>query len=100
MKGAYPYSPGCVDGLSPRASRQAEYVVLQEGVEPVWQSVALEGNWFPHAFMGSMRQLMEVAAGKRERPDNSVEDAIDTMACVEAAYRSGGKQTILLADIL
>ncbi|MDF2190429.1 Gfo/Idh/MocA family oxidoreductase [Paraflavitalea sp. CAU 1676] len=77
-----------------------EYVVLQEGVEPVWQSVALEGNWFPHAFMGCMRQLMEVAAGKRERPDNSVEDAIDTMACVEAAYRSDGKQSILLADIL
>ena len=31
---------------------------------------------------------MQAAAGLIERPDNSVEDCIHTMACVEAAYES------------
>lgn len=76
-----------------------EYVTLQEGTPAVWKTVPLEGTWFPHAFIGSMQQLMEVAAGTREQPDNSVEDAIHTMACVEAAYRSGGQQSISFTDI-
>lgn len=80
-------------------SDRLEYVTMKDGVAPVWHTVPLEGSWFPHAFMGSMQQLMEVAAGKRVRPDNSVEDAIDTMACVEAAYRSDGRQSILFSDI-
>lgn len=76
-----------------------EYVTLQEGAQPVWQTVPIDGTWFPHAFMGSMQQLIEVAAGIRRQPDNSVEDAIHTMACVEAAYRSGGRQSIYFSDI-
>ncbi|WP_276484262.1 Gfo/Idh/MocA family protein [Paraflavitalea pollutisoli] len=76
-----------------------EYVTLQEGQPAQWQTVPLEGTWFPHAFIGSMQQLMEVVAGKRPHPDNTVEDAILTMACVEAAYRSGGQQSISFSDI-
>jgi hypothetical protein len=43
-----------------------------------------------------MKQVMLAAEGEMERPDNSVEDCIDTMACVEAAYRSseGGGQKL------
>jgi predicted dehydrogenase len=76
-----------------------EYVVMEEGTEPIWKTVPIEGTWFPNAFIGSMQQVMEAAQGKRARPDNSVEDAIYTMACVEAAYQSEGKHSILLKDI-
>jgi hypothetical protein len=31
---------------------------------------------------------MLAAEGKIKRPDNSVEDCIHTMACMEAAYKS------------
>ncbi|QGW30067.1 gfo/Idh/MocA family oxidoreductase [Phnomibacter ginsenosidimutans] len=65
-----------------------EYVFLQEGQEPVWQERKIEGSWFPHAFIGSMEQLMLSVAGGKNAPDNSVEDCIHTMACVEAAYAS------------
>jgi predicted dehydrogenase len=53
-----------------------------------WRTVNVEGSWFPHAFIGSMEQVLLAAEGKIARPDNSVEDCIDTMACVEAAYKS------------
>lgn len=76
-----------------------EYITLQEGQSTGWQTVSLEGTWFPHAFIGSMQQLMDIATGKRTQPDNTVEDAIHTMACVEAAYRSGGQQSISFSDI-
>lgn len=76
-----------------------EYVSLEEGKAPVWKNISLQGSWFPHAFRGSMEQVMEVAQGIKSTPDNSVEDAIYTMACVEAAYRSEGRQSILLQDI-
>jgi hypothetical protein len=35
-----------------------------------------------------MAQVMLATEGTINRPDNSVEDAIYTMACVEAAYQS------------
>lgn len=65
-----------------------EYVFLEEGKEPQWQEKRIEGSWFPHAFIGSMEQLMLSVAGKIEKPDNTVEDCIHTMACMEAAYMS------------
>ena len=36
----------------------------------------IEGSWFPHAFIGSMAQLMLAAEGAIEKPDNSAEDCI------------------------
>ncbi|MCF8339345.1 MAG: Gfo/Idh/MocA family oxidoreductase [Chitinophagaceae bacterium] len=72
-----------------------EYVLLEEDQPPVWKEKKLEKTWFPHAFMGSMEQMMLAALGKINRPNNTVEDAIFTMACVEAAYKSsnsGGEQ--------
>lgn len=76
-----------------------EYAVLEAGKTTVWKNLPMEGSWFPHAFIGSMQQVMEAKQGIKARPDNSVEDAIDTMACVEAAYLSGGQHSILLKDI-
>jgi predicted dehydrogenase len=65
-----------------------EYVVLEEGRDPEWKTIPVEGTWFPHAFIGSMEQVMQAAAGNIPMPDNSVEDCIQTMGCVEAAYQS------------
>lgn len=81
------------------AADSFEYVLLEKGKEPVWKKKEIEGSWFPHAFMGSMEQLMLAAQGTITRPDNSVEDCIDTMACVEAAYQSNTTGGVKLSDI-
>lgn len=52
-----------------------------------WISPALEGKWFPHAFMGSMGELMLAIEEERE-PRNSVEDNLDTLRMVFSALRS------------
>jgi predicted dehydrogenase len=65
-----------------------EYIILEEGQAPEWKTLDITGSWFPHAFIGSMAQMMIAAEGDVSRPDNSVEDCIYTMACVEAAYLS------------
>ena len=71
-----------------------EYVLLEEGKEPKWHKTKIQGSWFPHAFIGSMHQVMLAAEGKIARPDNSVDDCIHTMACVEAAYKSSEKRGV------
>jgi predicted dehydrogenase len=77
-----------------------EYVLLEEGKEPEWKTMAVEGGWFPHAFIGSMEQVLMAADGIIGRPDNSVEDAIYTMACVEAAYASSKNGGLSPVDFL
>jgi len=72
-----------------------EYCVLDEGSEPEWTSVEIEGSWFPDAFIGTMAQVMRAREGSAPEMPTSVEDVIKTMACVEAAYESsrlGGVQ--------
>jgi predicted dehydrogenase len=73
-----------------------EYIVVEEGKAVEWQTLAIEGGWFPHAFIGSMRQVMLAMDGSVPQPDNSVEDCIHTMACVEAAYQSSSKGGVKL----
>lgn len=68
-----------------------EYVVLEEGKAPEWKTLPVKGTWFPHAFMYSMEQVLLAADGKITAPDNSVDDCIYTMACVEAAYAASAK---------
>jgi predicted dehydrogenase len=64
-----------------------EYVVVEKGKTPVWRTLDIAGSWFPHAFIGTMAQMM-IAAESGRTPEISVEDCIHTMACVEAAYQS------------
>lgn len=58
------------------------------GVASEWQPLPFEGGWYPHAFMGTMSDLMRYANGEIARPPTAVEDAIKTMAVVEAAEES------------
>ncbi|KAA9339509.1 Gfo/Idh/MocA family oxidoreductase [Hymenobacter busanensis] len=67
---------------------QFEYCLLREGEAPTWHTVALEGSWFPDAFMGTMGSLMQFKNGEIDVLPTSVEDVIKTMAVVEAAYAS------------
>jgi predicted dehydrogenase len=59
-----------------------------DGKPARWQSVPLEGNWFPHAFIGTMSSLMRRADGETTDLPTAFEDAWRTMAVVEACYRS------------
>lgn len=53
-----------------------------------WVAVPLEGKWFPDAFVGRMANLQRYASGEDAELVSSVEDAWNTMALVEAAYKS------------
>jgi predicted dehydrogenase len=52
-----------------------------------WTQVALEGGWFPDAFIGTMSNLQRFAAGEDRVLKTSVEDAWHTMALVESCYK-------------
>ena len=65
-----------------------EYCILTEAEEPVWRAVAIEGSWFPDAFIGSMSSLMRYLNGETHTLPTSVEDAFRTMQVVDAACRS------------
>ncbi len=87
-KGAVIINFGALINYPRGAADSFEYILLQEGKEAQWQQMQIEGSWFPHAFIGSMNEMLLAAAGEITKPDNSVEDCIYTMACVEAAYES------------
>lgn len=87
-RGAIKIKMGILMNYPEGVADRFEYVIVEKGKPPVWKRLEVSGGWFPHAFIGSMAQIMLTAEGSISRPDNSVEDAIQTMACVEAAYES------------
>ena len=95
-KGAIIINFGALINYPRGAADSFEYILLNENEETEWKTMNIEGSWFPHAFIGSMAQVMLAAEGTIDRPDNSVEDCIHTMACVEAAYQSSEKGGISL----
>lgn len=74
-----------------------EYILRDD--DQGWGDVPLSGNWFPDAFMGSMGSLQAYVQGDAATLPTSVEDAIDTMRTVEAAYLSSEQGGIELPDI-
>jgi len=64
-----------------------------------WRTLPTEGNWFPDAFAGSMGSLQSYVAGASDTLPTSVEDAIDTMRVVEAAYVSSEKDGVSLDEL-
>jgi predicted dehydrogenase len=68
---------------------ELEYCRLpDDGAPPEWSVLPLAGNWFPHAFIGTMASLMRCAEGETSNMPTSIEDAYWTMAVVEACYVS------------
>ncbi len=73
-----------------------EYIVVGDGG---WKDAPVSGNWFPDAFMGSMGSLQCYVQGEAATLPTSVEDAIDTMRVVEAAYISSERGGVALPPI-
>ncbi len=53
-----------------------------------WQSLPLNGTWFPDAFIGTMSNVQRYDAGEDDRLVSAVDDAFETMALVEACYQA------------
>lgn len=73
-----------------------EYIVRGDGA---WKDAPVSGNWFPDAFMGSMGSLQCYVQGETTTLPTSVEDAIDTMRVVEAAYISSERGGVAMPQI-
>jgi len=77
-----------------------EYCLVEEGKQPEWKEVQLEGSWFPDAFIGTMSSLMRYKNGESDVLPTSVEDVIKTMAVVESAYQSSDQGGVRVAEKL
>lgn len=77
-----------------------EVCVFDRAGAPVWETIDLAGTWFPHGFIGAMAQVMRAADGEADALVTSVEDALHTMACVEAAYAASAQGGIDPATFL
>jgi predicted dehydrogenase len=65
----------------------------------VWLTPRWSNVWFPDAFQGPMSELMNAIA-TNSRPEISGEDNLNTMAVIEAGYRSlGERRAVPVAEI-
>lgn len=87
----YPKGRGDTLEFWPRESRSAFVAGPQ----------TVNGEWFPDAFLGSMLSVQRFALGESETMPTRVEDALDTMRVVEAAYLSSerGGEPLPLAQV-
>ncbi len=99
-KGAIKIELGLLKNYPEGMEDQFEWVELQDGKVPEWEKENINGSWFPHAFMGSMGEMMKALEDPEYRPDNSVEDCIHTMACIEAAHQSSEEGGVKLGELL
>jgi predicted dehydrogenase len=63
-----------------------------------WQDLSVQGSWFPDAFIGSMNSLQRYVAGESDQLPTRVDDALDTMRVVEAAYLSSQQGGVPLPE--
>lgn len=56
-----------------------------------WQTIPLNGSWFPHAFIGSMAVVQCHKEGTLTSMPTCVSDVIHTMSACEAAYASDAR---------
>lgn len=90
-KGAIRIEIGLLKNYPTGMEDSFEYILFDD--QKGWREEKIQGTWFPHAFIGSMRELTKSVSDAQYLMDNSVEDCIHTMAAVEAAYissRQGG----------
>jgi predicted dehydrogenase len=70
------------------------------GEAGTWHRPRWQERWFPHAFIGTMAQLLRAVESGAE-PEISGRDNLRTMALIEAAYRSAEeRRTVELKEIL
>ena len=85
-KGAIKATMGVLMDYPNGAPDQLQYCILGQDEKPQWKNKALEGNWFPDAFVGSMSQLMHSDEDHKEKLLTHVEDAFKTMELVERCF--------------
>ncbi len=61
---------------------------METAIDGPWRDVPLRGSWFTDAFEGPMSNLQRFIAGEDTSLVSAVDDAIKTMAVVEACYES------------
>ena len=61
---------------------------LEVATDEAWHCVPLRGSWFSEAFEGPMSNLQRFVSGEDAALVSPVDDAIRTMALVEACYAS------------
>jgi predicted dehydrogenase len=66
------------------------FIERESGSEE-WHDLPVLGDWFPDAFIGSMGALQAYVEGSESLLPSSIESAYETMAMVEAAYRSSAR---------
>lgn len=64
-----------------------------------WQALPLGGSWFTEAFEGPMSNLQRFVAGEDDVLITNVDDAIRTMALVEACYDSSSRPTTPIPEL-
>ena len=69
------------------------YALRDEGS---WHELPVNGSWFPDAFIGSMGALQAYVEGTQDELPINFESAYETMALVEAAYRSSERGGTIL----
>ncbi len=74
--------------------------IQRDSPQKEWTSLPVSGNWFPDAFVGSMGSLQAFVEGSTDELPAGFESAYQTMALVEAAYRSSARaaETIPLEE--
>ncbi|MGC6506265.1 MAG: Gfo/Idh/MocA family protein [Coraliomargaritaceae bacterium] len=87
-KGAIKARMGLLMNYPDGAADKFEYCLLHQDSEPEWVEETLHGSWFPDAFIGTMASLMCYLEGSSDTLPTSVENVVNTMAVVEAAYQS------------
>lgn len=88
-KGAIKARVGLLMNYPHGVGDEFEYCLLDNDGQPgPWQSISLQGSWFPEAFIGSMAEVQCHKEGTIAKMTTDVCDVIRTMACVEAAYES------------
>jgi len=97
-KGAIKVKMGLLMDYPHGVPDQFDYCLLETGEKPIWESLQLEGSWFPDAFIGTMASLMRYKEGSDDVLPTSVEDVIKTMAVVESAYISSDRGGIKIPD--
>lgn len=98
-KGAIKIQMGLLMNYPAGVDDRFMYTVIKENGTQVWEEVEIKGSWFPHAFIGSMAELMLANEKTIAEPGNSVNDCIHTMACVEAAYLSSERGGMRISDL-
>jgi len=82
------YPVGSPDHLVVSSSAHSAGPASASGPHHVWTQIPLRGSWFTEAFEGPMSNLQRFAAGEDPVLVSPVDDAIKTMALVEACYQS------------